>query len=656
MCGIVGLIDPNSGEDMLASRLAAMAACVEHRGPDHHGQYIDSNCGVALGHQRLSIQDLSPLGNQPMSSSGGRYVIVFNGEIYNFRAIATELVREGVSFKGRSDTEVLLAAIESWGLEKAVEQCEGMFAFALWDIRTQKLHLCRDRIGEKPLYFGSRNGVMAFASELKSLHEVFPHSRKDICPKAFAAFCRYGYVPAPYSINKGIYKLPQGCIFSVEPGMHTLNPDQFSDFWFDKTKVVPYWSAINTVQQQRNELITDPGIALTEMDSLLRHIIKQQLIADVPIGAFLSGGIDSTLVAAIAQQESVATLKTFTIGFRDKSFDEAPFAKRIADTLGTEHYETYVDTADILDIVNSIPEIYCEPHANPSVLPSILVSRIARQQVKVCLSGDGGDELFGGYNRYLKPASMHNKLGMFPLRLRKMLHHLVEKVPLGYADAAYRKLLDIRGSMMPEQSIALKIQKMGNILRLNGIDEIYEYLVSTGIETNELICDLAEVASPYRLSINPQLLFEERAMLADQLAYLPDDNLAKVDRASMSCSLETRLPLLSHRLLEFSWRLPLQMKIKQQQSKWLLRELLAQQIPRAFFERPKMGFSVPVSSWLRNELKEWMLDLLNPDPLRSDGLFNPVYISKLVEEHLSEKRDHANKLWTVLTFQAWYKR
>lgn len=657
MCGIVGLIDLNASVDQLSEKVSVMAAAIRHRGPDNFGVFVDDNVGIGLGHQRLSIQDLSPLGNQPMFSNGSRYVIVFNGEIYNFREIMTSLRDLGVQFRGSSDTEVLLAAIERWGLDKALSLSEGMFAFALWDQQLQRLYLCRDRVGEKPLYFGWHNDAFAFASELKSFHRIFPDTRHDIDMEALGLFCKYGYVPAPYSINNGIYKLKQGSYISISPSLHSLQPRHWNDVIQSDVQMKQWWSLSEVASQSSSNQVTDWHSGVDQLESILRAVVRRQLTADVPVGAFLSGGIDSTLVAALAQQESSHALKTFTIGFNDKTFDEAPFARQIAANLGTDHYETYVGLQDILELVAAIPGIYCEPHANSSVLPSILVSRVARENVTVCLSGDGGDELFGGYNRYLLPGNIFANMQRFPSSIRTLANKTITRIPGVYIDTLHRTILNIGlgKSKRVEQSLALKLQKLSELLVHEDLNEIYEYLVSTGLCVDRLLSPSPVLAENYFDSIASEAMsFEETAMLADQLKYLPDDNLAKVDRASMSCSLETRLPLLSHKVIEYSWKLPLEYKLNNGVGKRVLRDLLAKQVNRELFERPKMGFSVPIASWLRNELKEWMVDLLNEESLRAQGYFNSKYVRTLMSDHLDGRKDHANKLWAILAFQAWY--
>ncbi len=658
MCGITGLMDSSANKDQLVSMVSEMAGTIRHRGPDNFGVFSDDDAGIALAHQRLSIQDLSPLGNQPMSSASSRYVIVFNGEIYNFKEIMEQLRGLGVQFRGGSDTEVLLAAIEQWGLDEALSRSEGMFAFALWDQQLRRLFLCRDRIGEKPLYFGWHNGAFAFASEMKAIYSIFPEKRNDIDPRALSLFCKYGYVPAPYSMNRGIFKLMPGSYISLSPAQHSLLPGDWKDVMQSGIECKQWWSLTEVVAESCSKQITNWDSAVHQLDALIRSVIKRQLTADVPVGAFLSGGIDSTLVTAIAQQESQHALKTFTIGFNDKTFDEAPFARQISANLGTDHYETYIGEQDILDLVAAIPGIYCEPHANPSVLPSILVSRIARENVKVCLSGDGGDELFGGYNRYVLPSAVFAKIQRLPPSIRKLTYNAITRLPGSYVDALHRAALNIgsKNSKRVEQSLALKLQKLSELMVHDDLNEIYEYLVSTGLHIDQLLTSSPLVGEKYLDSTgSSSMSFEESAMLADQLKYLPDDNLAKVDRASMSCSLETRLPLLNHQIIEYSWRLPLEFKIKNGAGKQILRDLLSRQVSRELFERPKMGFSVPVASWLRNELKEWMCDSLDETSLRSQGFFNPDYVRKLMADHLAGKKDHANKLWTILAFQTWYK-
>jgi asparagine synthase (glutamine-hydrolysing) len=620
-----------------------MVGAIRYRGPDDIGVWYDQVAGVALGHARLSILDLSPQGHQPMVSSSGRYVITYNGEVYNFAELRSELEQHGAIFRGHSDTEVMLAAFEQWGIEPAVNRFNGMFAFALWDRHAQRLHLVRDRIGEKPLYYGWTGRRFLFASELKAL-KVCPDFRGDIDRDAIALFMRHNYIPAPHSIYKGIYKLLPGTILTLD----------LQDVVDGRTaKPVPYWSVKEVVERGAAEdfSLTEEE-AVHHLDKLLRDAVQLRMVADVPLGAFLSGGIDSSAVVALMQVQSSRPVKTFSIGFNEATYDEAIYAKEVARHLGTEHTELYVSPEQAMAVIPRLPTLYDEPFADSSQIPTFLVSELARRYVTVSLSGDGGDELFGGYNRYSWAPRVWQTVGWLPKGLRRLLASgLASASPL-IGEAIFRSA----GAFLPSlQNSADKLQKLAQVLTVEDQDSIYLALlshwkepstvVSGAVEPKTLLTDRSQWA---KLSD-----FTKRMMYFDTVTYLPDDLLVKLDRASMGVSLEARLPLLDHRVVEFAWRVPVSMKIRGGQGKWLLRQVLQQYVPRNLIDRPKMGFAIPIDSWLRGPLRGWAEDLLDEQRLKKEGFFNPDPIRQKWVEHLSGKRNWSYLLWDVLIFQGW---
>ncbi|MBT8439719.1 MAG: asparagine synthase (glutamine-hydrolyzing), partial [Gammaproteobacteria bacterium] len=593
-------------------------------------------------------------GRQPMQSGSGRYCIVFNGEIYNFREIAADLKKLGCGFRGHSDTEVLLSAIETWGLNEALRRSVGMFAFALWDSREDVLYLCRDRMGEKPLYYGWTGKAFCFASELKAIVACASHS-PDIETVALEHFLHYGYISAPVSIYRGIYKLPPGtCLilplrvlesqegFSPAPGQGRYSP-------------VSYWSALESAQEGTRTPFMDSQEALVALERRLHEAVEQQLCADVKVGTFLSGGIDSTLVSAVAQHISDKPVRTYTIGFPGTEYDESGYALEIARHLGTDHLTMDVTYRDALDVVPALPEIYDEPFADSSQIPTFLVSRMAKQHVTVCLSGDGGDELFGGYNRYTRSDEIWNKYSGLPQVLRKLVSMALLAPPTAFWDIVYRIYTLLRGNRGPAGSlIGLKVQKLANMLAKKDIYEAYDYLLSSW-GPHELVRPAAESCSDVKLSMQGSGLtgFINQAMYHDQVSYLPGDNLTKVDRASMAVSLETRLPLLDHGIVELSWRFPLEMKINNGITKWPLRQILYKYVPRQLIDRPKMGFSVPIATWLREDLREWAEDMLSLLDGNRDHLLCKQSVRQAWKEHVNGNRDHSHRLWAVLMYLSW---
>jgi len=643
MCGIAGFLSLTETEPDRAHRsVRAMTDTLEHRGPDDSGQWVDAGSGIALGHRRLSIVDLSPNGHQPMHSATGRWVVSFNGEIYNFQALRRELEARGHQFRGHCDTEVLLAAVEEWGLEAALERFNGMYAFALWDRRDRVLHLVRDRPGEKPLYYGWLGNVLVFASELKGLR-AYDTFDPEIDRDAVTLFLRLGYIPAPFSVYRHVKKLPPGTVLSVS-----------ATSLGRQAAPVPYWSARDVVEQAKAAPFRGtPEEAIDQADALLRDAVRIRMEADVPLGAFLSGGIDSSTVVALMQAEASRPVKTFTIGFLESRFDEARFAAKVARHLGTEHTELYVTPSEARTVIPRLPTLYDEPFADVSQIPTFLVSQLARSQVTVSLSGDAGDELFGGYNRYTWGQRIWAKIGRTPRPLRRAVARAMTTVsPPGWA-AAFRAL----GPVLPPgiRNRSDRVHKLAFALGASNAESLYVRLASQWHEPASVVIGGAEPRTILtdRTQWADVSEFIERMMYVDLVTYLPDDILAKVDRATMGVSLEARLPLLDHRVIDFAWRLPLTWKVRGTQGKWLLRQVLYRYVPRELIERPKMGFGVPIGSWLRGDLRDWAEDLIDERRLREGGLFEPRPVRAKWQEHLKGAYDHEYDLWAVLMFQAW---
>ena len=637
MCGIAGLIIKNLTEDNIAYFSNNLICALEHRGPDDSGIWFDKQCGVLLSHRRLAIQDLSPLGAQPMHSSSGRYSVVFNGEIYNYLELRTELASRGHFFRSNSDTEVLLASIEEWGLKNAVMKFIGMFAFGLWDKNDKVLHLCRDRIGEKPLYYGMKGGNFYFASELCAIESVCDPNTLTISTTGLYNFLKYGYIASPHSIYQEINKLPPGCILTLP--LHHLAKGGSG------LQIENYWSLQNAATTGLANQIEDFNDAVEMLNNRLQDVIKRQLIADVNVGLFLSGGIDSTTVTAIAQTVSPQQIKTFTIGYTEKDYDESVYASEIAHHLNTDHTTLYISPDEAKAVIPNLAEIYSEPFADSSQIPAYLVSKLAREHVTVCLSGDGGDELFAGYNRYLLTNRIWQNINALPFFARKTLSKLIQLTPdllLNSMIAAVYK--------NKQGSIQSKIQKLTDLLQSRSILSAYDILSSYWPNPN-LILKQNEIIKDTTIHLPQNANFIEQAMFIDQIRYLEGDNLAKTDRASMAVSLETRLPLLSHDVIELAWKIPLHMKVHNNISKWILRNVLYKYVPPSMVNRPKMGFSVPIADWLRGELKPWAEDLFNL--LKDDAHLEPRPILEAWNEHKLGRADHANKLWTVLMFLAW---
>jgi asparagine synthase (glutamine-hydrolysing) len=633
MCGITGLLDLSAKRDIAALKniVGEMAATLHHRGPDDTGTWIDQAAGVALGHKRLSIVDLSPLGHQPMQSTSGRYCLTYNGEIYNHGELRKELSSRGHAFRGHSDTEVLVEAIDCWGIAETLRRLNGMFAFAVWDSRERRLTLARDRIGIKPLYYGWAGDSFVFGSELKALR-AHPEFRPDIDRGSIALLLQHCYIPAPHSIYRGINKLPQGTTLEIS-----------ADTERQAIEPTPYWDMTDVARHGMEQPFQgSPEEAADELESLLRDSVRQRMEADVPLGAFLSGGIDSSLVVALMQSQSSQPVRTFSIGFHEQQFNEADYAKAVAEHLGTEHTEYYVTAEEALDVIPQLPEMYDEPFADSSQIPTYLVSKITKQHVTVSLSGDGGDELFGGYNRYAHTQRIWRTVAWLPLPLRSIAASLLQ-VAVPWRGETVRRLL-----------------------RTPDAQALYAWLNTHWKDPEQVVLGLQKGSDPYcrngpagalhNRGLTPFAVLTEQMMLLDSLTYLPDDILTKVDRASMAVSLEARVPLLDHRVVEFAWSLPLSMKVRNGQTKAPLRDILRRHVPEKLFERPKVGFGVPIDQWLRGPLRDWAEALLDEDRLKRERFFDSRRIRHCWNEHLQCKNDWHYWLWDVLMFQAWLER
>lgn len=684
MCGFAGFLLglPGSLDNpkVFATR---MADAIAHRGPDDSGVWEDPKLGLALGFRRLSIIDLSSAGHQPMVSSSGRFVISFNGEIYNHLELRAELDRgegftssnsNGVSgngegtWRGHSDTETLLAGFEQWGIETTLSKSVGMFAIALWDVQERTLHLARDRFGEKPLYYGwtgsAAGRAFVFGSELKALR-AFPGFNNPICREALAQYMRFMVVPAPRSIYQGVYKLEPGCLLSIRgvmplaaPKLPVRPPETYESLTIKR-----WWSLAESVQAGAKQLINDEGEALELLEQGLIDAVRLQSLADVPLGAFLSGGVDSSTIVALMQRQATRSVKTFTVGFEEAEFDESPHARAVAKHLGTDHTELFVTANEAQTIVAKIPEMYDEPFADSSQIPTFLVCRAARQHVTVALSGDAGDELFGGYNRYFWGPRIWSKLSWLPYPVRQSLGAAISAVPVAGWDALSRPANALLGGQGISRA-GDKAHKLAARLRgVQDMDDLYFSLVSEWqdparlvrgengravVEPSSLLNDLLPGCDMAGFANSPL-----RMMYQDSMTYLPDDILCKVDRAAMAVSLETRVPLLDHRVVELAWRLPLHMKIRGNTGKWALRQILYKHVPQQLIERPKAGFAIPIGQWLRGPLRPWAEALLDDARLKREGYFHSEPIRQAWSEHQTAKRDHTAKLWAVLMFQSW---
>jgi asparagine synthase (glutamine-hydrolysing) len=639
MCGIAGVISSARSREQLERNAIAMADSIAYRGPDDHGLWSDANAGIALTHRRLSIVDLSPNGHQPMISADGRFIITYNGEIYNFQDLRPELEARGVKFRGHSDTEVMLEAFAHYGVETTVKRLIGMFTIGVWDRRDRVLMLVRDRLGIKPLYWAKFGELFLFGSELKALRAC-PGWTPRIDRPAVAAFMRHNYIPAPHTIYEGVYKLEPGTILTLP--------------WQGEPKNTRFWDARSVARAGLADPMDAGDGELTErLETLLLDAVRRRLVADVPIGAFLSGGIDSSTVAALMKAANSGPVRTYTIGFELPGFDEAKHSAAVARHLGTDHTELTVTAKETLDVIPRLPDMYDEPFADSSQIPTHLVSVMTRRHVKVALSGDGGDELFAGYNRYQLTTRLWRSFSLLPGPIRHALAHALTSIS---ADRWSQILSIVPASVRPGQA-GDKLHKFAAVLCAKGDTDLYRRLVSHwnpslvvpgAVEPRGMLWD-SQIERDF-----PGLL--ERMQFLDLVTYLPDDILTKVDRASMAVALEARVPLLDHRVVEFAWHLPRRAKIRGGVSKWLLRQVLYRHVPKSLVERPKMGFGIPLGDWLRGPLRSWAEDLLAESRLRQAGLLDAARVRDIWRAHLGGRRNHEYMLWNVLMLEAWRSR
>jgi asparagine synthase (glutamine-hydrolysing) len=641
MCGIAGFLTGASGgfASQLAEVSSAMDVCLQHRGPDDHGVWIDEESSVALVHRRLSILDLSPAGHQPMISADGRFVIIYNGEIYSHQPIAAELAARGHKFHGHSDTEVIVNSFAVNGIEATLKRMIGMFAIALWDRRDRTLTLIRDRLGIKPLYWAKFGKLFLFGSELKALR-AHPGWTAQIDRNAVAAFMRHNYIPAPHTVYQGVYKL--------EPGTTLTLP------WQGEPQISRFWNARTIAHDGALSPLDGSDAELTEqLETLLQDAVARRMIADVPLGAFLSGGVDSSTVVALMQQAGLGKVRTFSIGFDIPGYNEAPYAAAVANHLRTDHTELTVTSGQALDLIPRLPDIYDEPFADSSQIPAYLVSAMTRKHVTVALSGDGGDELFGGYNRYQLTERFWQALSLMPRAMRNAAAAALTTV----RPDRWTSLAAVLPARLRPPQTGDKLHKMAAVLKLDNFDALYRRLVSHWEPSEVALC-----AQEPPSIINDEKIAQEfpdplaRMQFLDLVTYLPDDILTKVDRASMAVALEARVPLLDHRVVEFSWRLPRKAKIRNRTTKWILRQVLYRHVPPTLIERPKMGFGIPLGEWLRGPLRDWAETLLNVNRLRDAALLDPKVVRRFWQEHLDGSRNWQYLLWDVLMLEAWRER
>ncbi|EEE03368.1 asparagine synthase (glutamine-hydrolyzing) [Burkholderia multivorans] len=648
MCGIDGFLNSVAfDEETARGTLARMTASLAHRGPDAQGLWVDPAAGIALGHRRLAIVDLSVHGRQPMASACGRYVMVFNGEIYNHRELRAQLERVGraPAWRGHSDTEVLLAAFAAWGVDATLRRATGMFALALWNREARVLTLARDRIGEKPLYYGRIGDALVFASELKALR-AYPGFDGEIDRDALCLYLRHSAVPAPHTIYRGIRKLPPGTWVQFEHAQ-------------DTPRIRTYWALEHAIDAGHDEPFAGTAAeAVDRLDTVLRQAVARQMEADVPLGAFLSGGVDSSAIVALMQAQSAAPVDTFTIGFHEAGYDEAGYAKAVARHLGTRHTELYVTADHALDVVPKLPAIYDEPFSDASQIPTFLVAELTRRHVKVSLSGDGGDELFGGYTRYFLTPRLWRKLHRVPAAVRTRIAGALHALRPDHADQLAAVAQGAWGAGELRESptrIGDRLHKLGHVMTADSRIGLYRLLMSSVHHPERIALAGHEPPTPLdTASAWPaHLSFAEQAMAIDTLTYLPTDILTKVDRAAMAVSLETRMPFLDHHVVEFAWRLPASLRLPEGQSKALLRRLLDRYVPTELIDRPKQGFCAPIDHWLRGALRDWADALLQPSRLRDEGFFDAAAVERLWRQHQAGRMNWQHQLWTVLMFQAW---
>ncbi|HLW54318.1 MAG TPA: asparagine synthase (glutamine-hydrolyzing) [Candidatus Angelobacter sp.] len=643
MCGIAGFWRSRRRPDDPLATLNRMGQSLAHRGPDDSGAFFDPESGIGLSFRRLSIIDLSREGHQPMFSASGRYAIIFNGEVYNYEELRAELGAR--SWRGHSDTEVMLEAIEHWGLEAALGRFVGMFAFALWDCRERRLFLVRDRLGIKPIYYGWVDGDFVFASELKAIWQ-HPDFQGEIDRDVLAEYIRHGYVPSPHCIYRGLRKLRPGTMVEL----HSPAGDPVERV---------FWSAQEVAMKGLQSPFQGPDSeAVEQLQARLMDAVRLRMIADVPLGAFLSGGIDSSAVVALMQAQSSRPIKTYTIGFREQRYNEAAHAKKVAARLGTDHTELYVTPHDALAVIPSLSSLYDEPFADSSQIPTFLVSRLARGSVTVALSGDGGDELFGGYARYERAGLVWKTMGWMPRRLRGIAARGIASLSGSAFDRGVRLARPLLPKRLHLRNPKDTGRRVADYLAKGTKEDLYLRVISGWDAPEDLVPDSRE---PQNVLNSISALsgagdFYECMMFTDLVNYLPDDVLTKVDRASMAVSLEVRVPVIDHRVVEFAWQLPLHYKIRNGVSKWALRQVLDKYVPAGLIERPKMGFGIPLGEWLRGPLREWAEELLSPAALEQHGLLRAGPIRQSWQEHVAGDKSWEFALWTVLAFQDWYSK
>jgi asparagine synthase (glutamine-hydrolysing) len=649
MCGIAGLFRPGGGDaSALTGYAKRMTDALAHRGPDADGVWAKAAAGIAFGHRRLSILDLSEAGAQPMHSECGRFTVTFNGEIYNHLDIRRELEAAGAApnWRGHSDTETLLYAVRQWGVAGALQRLIGMFAFALWDEHEKMLALCRDRFGEKPLFYGWCGRDLVFASELKAL-AVHSEWSPSLDRNALTAYMRYSYVPAPSTIWRSIKKIPSASfVMFAADALPGSMPEPSS-----------YWSVKEQVVAAQGSRFADEAEATEELERLLSIAIKRQCLSDVPLGAFLSGGIDSSTIVALMQAQASQPVRTFTIGFANSAFNEADDARKVASHLGTSHTELEVDPKTAMDVIPALPLMYDEPFADSSQIPTHLVAALARRHVTVALSGDGGDELFGGYNRHVWGGQLNARFGRMPTPLRRLTSALLNAVAPEPAGSLARLAQPLLPSRLQIRRAGDQVAKLARIIGSESFDDMYRLLCSIDSDPSQTVLqgeESTDWSTEEMAKVTVPLDLLDRMTLADSLGYLTDDILQKVDRAAMAVSLETRVPFLDKDVVEFAAKIPPAMKVRAGRGKWLVRQVLYKHVPAALIDRPKAGFSIPLDDWLRGALKSWASDLLSPDRLRRQGLFDPKRVEQKLGEHMSGRRNHGYWLWNVLMAEAWH--